>query len=142
MMSMSGCSQVFDCRLADAERHVSAGQPLEQEFSGDRRLSSPSYRARLTLVEIMDGVLTGEYDPDRACSELETIRDDRFLPGMLRVEAGYLLVLIQQLVDEQQQCQQLLQQQETCGRENRELRYKLEKLQEIYLHTEKRRGEQ
>ena len=147
---LEGCAaQLVRDPLQAAEDQVASGKALPGDPSQTTAFPSPEMRIRRELVLIMDALQQGTCTYAQAYEGLDRIRKDTAVPYPLRVEAGYLRALVGMLDESARQMQTLHEQCEQCLREKDQaaeeidlLRYKLKKLEEIYINTEKRRGMQ
>ncbi len=120
---------------------------------------SPTIEAKYTIARAMDLVIS-EKNNDSEIQEmrkdLSSIRRSPLLPHYLKVEAGYIMVMLDKIEDLKRQGRAASQQKDKCAdevgrmkdendrmkKELEELRYKLQKIEEIHIHTEKKRGVQ
>ncbi|HVN70710.1 MAG TPA: hypothetical protein VMU10_01700 [Desulfomonilia bacterium] len=129
-------------------------------------LLPPSIVARHKIAMIMDSIIKGEYAFGTMKTDLEEIRNKTFIPDYLKVEAGYLLTLIEKMEtlhktavrakeyakdneELKKNLEQTKRENETLKKENDDIKkevelltYKLKKLEQIHIETEKRRGKQ
>ena len=93
---MPGCTaNLFLNKLGDAEENLSFGKPVQEDLHVTPPLMPPSVQARHTIAMAIDSLIKGDYIYKDIKVSLDTIRKDTFIPQYLKVEAGYLLVLIE-----------------------------------------------
>ncbi len=111
------------------------------------------------MAMIVDSLLSDQYDPKETRKTLSLLRKDPFIPRYLNIEAGYLLVLLDKLEAQKRISERHAAEKERIQRELRkeledkytaendrlkkeldELKYKLQKIEEIHINTEKKRG--
>jgi hypothetical protein len=163
MLILQGCaSDFFFSRLDSAENKITQGKPANDDLKKDSiPLLPPSVVARYKLALTMDSFVKSEASPGSIAQELKKIKEDPFTPSNQKIEAGYLLLLIERI----ETLQKSLNAQSSKGREyakegdelkkaydqlkkeNDDIRkevelltFKLKKLEEIHIETEKRRG--
>lgn len=122
-------------------------------------LAPPSMKARHTIAMAVDSALSDYFDEKEAAEvrkSLAQIRKDALLPHSVKVEAGYVLELLEKIEGYKRQMKIASQQKEKMAAENEkvtaekdkmkneleELKYKLEKIEEIHIKTEMKRGKQ
>jgi len=165
LFTLLGCAptKLFLGKLDAAEDEIARGKPYGYDLAHKPALLPPSYDARHRLALIVESVLLGAYSYPEVRKDLEGIREDPHLPKYLRVEAGYLLVLFDELQRTRREVQHLSEEMKKCSdhsekaqktieelkkhieekhKELEVLTFKLNKLEEIHLDTEKRRGTQ
>lgn len=149
-MMFQGCAGRLAVRdLKDMEDTIAAGKAREKDIKLDAVFVSPDLSARKQLVCIMDSMIKGEYTSEKVINKLEAIRETRLVSSRLKTEAGYILVFVRMLDKNKKEMTEIGQGKEACVLERDQLkkqvdecRYKLEKLQQIYIDTEKRRNMQ
>jgi hypothetical protein len=160
---LQGCaSELFSSRLDSAENKIAQGRPANGDLKkGSIPLLPPSVTARYKIALAMDSFVRGEAPPGTIAQELKKIREDSFTPSNQRIEAGYLLLLIERIETLQKSLnaqtlkgkeyakegdelkkayEQLKKENEDTRKEVELLTFKLKKLEEIHIETEKRRG--
>ncbi len=135
------------------------GKPMGEQMKMTPFLAPPSVKARHTIAMAVDSSLSDKYDENEAAEarkNLAQIRKDKLLPQSIKVEAGYVLELLEKIEGFKRQMKIASQQKEKLAAENdkltaendkmksvlEELKYKLEKIEEIHIKTEMKRGKQ
>jgi len=154
---LEGCTaKRFIAGLETAEETISDGKPLEGDLKIDPSVVIPEYIARQQIVNIMNSLLVEEYSLKDIRRELINIRKEPFIPRYLKIEAGYILILAERIEELHnsrdsivQKSGKVIQEFESVKKDNQSLKkeleefiYKLKKLEEIYINTEKRRDMQ
>ena len=167
MLLFQGCAtEILGKKTDSAEKSLSYGKASEENLKTSEPVFPPSLVARHKIALIMDSIVRGEYAFSVMKTDLEEIRDQTLLPGYLKVEAGYLLVLLERMetfqksaakakeyAKESEELKRSLEQArkeiETLKKENEDIKkeidllsYKLNKLEQIHLESVKRRGKQ
>jgi predicted RNase H-like nuclease (RuvC/YqgF family) len=162
-----GCAtEILNTKIDAAEKSLSQGKPAGNDLKAMNPVLPPSLVARHKIALIMDSIIRGEYAFSAMKAELEEIRGKAFTPDYLRVEAGYLLALIERMETLQKSAarakeyaregeelkkslDQAKKEIETLKKENEDIKkevemmsYKLKKLEQIHLESVKRRGKQ
>lgn len=108
---------------------------------------------------VVDSLLSDKYEVRETRKTLSLLRKDPFIPRYLKVEAGYLLVLLDKLEAQKRLNEKHSAEKERIQREFKkeledkytaendrlrkeldEMKYKLQKIEEIHINTEKKRG--
>ncbi len=135
------------------------GKPMGEQMKVTAFLAPPFVKARHTIAMAVDCTLSDKYSEEEAAAirkSLAQIRKDALLPHSIKVEAGYVLELVEKIEGFKRQMRIASQQKEKLTAENdkltaendkmkrelEELKYKLEKIEEIHINTEKKRGKQ
>lgn len=157
---LGGCrADSFTSTLKHAEDDLSLGNRAGENLAEAPPLTPPAIAARHTIALVVDSILSGDYNAAQVCDTLTLVRKDPFIPRYLKVEAGYLLVLLGRLEEHrklneeyslekesrERQIRKNLEEKyvaenERLRRELDELKYKLQKIEEIHISTEKKRG--
>jgi len=157
---LGGCkADSFTNELKCAEDDLSFGNRVGKDLEAAPVLIPPPVAARHTIALVMDALLSDEYNAQEVRKTLSLLRKDPFIPRYLKVEAGYLLVLLNKLegqkrlnekhVAEKERIQQEFKKEleekyaaenDRLRKELDELKYKLQKIEEIHINTEKKRG--
>lgn len=135
------------------------GNRITQDLSTTPVLIPPPVAARHTIAMAVDSLLSDKYDANEIRKTLTLMRKDPFIPRYLKVEAGYLLILLDKLEEQKKIANKNAAEKERVQREIKkefeerytaendrlkqeldELRYKLQKIEEIHINTEKKRG--
>jgi cell division protein FtsB len=120
---------------------------------------APTIEAKYTIARAMDFIISEKNDDNEVQEtrkNLSSIRKSPLLPHYLKVEAGYVMVMLDKIEDLKRQNRASSQQKDKYADENErmkddndrmkkeleELRYKLQKIEEIHINTEKKRGVQ
>jgi hypothetical protein len=163
MLILQGCAtELLSNKLNTAENKLSHGKPADEDLKkGSAPVLPPSVAARYKLALIMDSFIKGESTPGAIGEELKKIREDSFTPYDQKIEAGYLIILIEKMEILQKSLNAHAAKNRECSKESEELKkayeqirkdsddlkkendllaYKLKKLEEIHIQTEKRRG--
>ncbi len=118
---------------------------------------SPTIEAKYTIARAMDFLISEKNDESEfqeTRKNLSSIRRNPILPHYLKVEAGYIMVMLDKIEDLKRQNRAAFLQKDKCSdevvrvkdendrmkKELEELRYKLQKIEEIHINTEKKRG--
>ncbi len=142
--------------MGDAEEQLSYGKPIGDELETVPPMVPPSVTARQRIALAIDSIIDGTYKYKDIKRTLADIRQDPFIPRYLKVEAGYLLVLVEKMERMDQSQDKAAKKYDECARERTEmkketetlkgeieqLKYKLQKIEEIHIDIEKRRGQQ
>jgi predicted RNase H-like nuclease (RuvC/YqgF family) len=167
MLLFQGCAtELLNTRIDAAEKSLSQGKASTEDLKSMNPLLPPSLVARHKIALIMDSIIKGEYAFSVMKADLDEIRGKAFVPDYLKVEAGYLLALIERMETFQKsaarakeyakESEELRRSLEQVKKENEGLKkeledikketellsYKLKKLEEIHLESVKRRGKQ
>lgn len=136
------------------------GKPMGEQLKKVKPdLAPPSVESRYKIALAVDSALSEKYDENEVVEmrkSLAKIRKDPLVPHYLKIEAGYVLELLEKIEGVKQQGRAASQQKEKVAEENdrmkkeleemkkelQELKYKLEKIEEIHINTEKKRGVQ
>ncbi|HOM27954.1 MAG TPA: hypothetical protein PLS81_00665 [Deltaproteobacteria bacterium] len=155
---LEGCSALQSyMSIGEAEASLSQGKAPKQDLRELEKQATADVLARIRIAMIVESAVKGEVNYASAKAELKDIRDKAELPSYLRVEAGYLLVLVERmetlakassrardLARENEELKKALdssrKELEDLGKENEELRFKLKKLEEIHMESLRRRG--
>jgi hypothetical protein len=157
---LGGCqADSFNSKLKHAEDELSFGNRAGEQLTDTPVLIPPPVAARHTMAMIVDSLLSDQYDPKETRKTLSLLRKDPFIPRYLNIEAGYLLVLLDKLEAQKRISERHAAEKERIQRELRkeledkytaendrlkkeldELKYKLQKIEEIHINTEKKRG--
>ncbi|MRS05040.1 hypothetical protein EG832_17770 [bacterium] len=163
MLFLQGCaSEFFSTRLESAENKLTQGKPANEDLKKDSiPLLPPSVAARYKIALAMDSYVKGEASPGAIAQEFKKIKDDSFTPSNQKIEAGYLLLLMERIETLQKSLNiqsskgreyakegdelkkaydQLKKENDDARKELELLTFKLKKLEEIHIQTEKRRG--
>lgn len=168
---LSGCEAgLFLGKMNAAEDRLSYGRTIGDDLDDLPAIVPPSVAARHKMALAIDSIMQGDYNYKDISEGLTDIRQDPYLPRYLKVEAGYILVLVEKMErsrrgrdimsEKYKQCakdselllgelkqikdEQKLSEQESTQlkSELEQLRYKLKKIEEIHIEVEKRRGMQ
>ena len=167
MLLFQGCAtEILSTKIDTAENNLSQGKASGEDLKSMNPLLPPSLVARHKIALIMDSIIKGEYAFSVMKTDLEEIRGKTFVPDYLKVEAGYLLTLIERMETLQKTAarakeyaregEELKRALEQAKKENEGLKkdledikkeievlsYKLIKLEQIHLESVKRRGKQ
>lgn len=143
--------------LDRAEQDLSVGKPMGKQMRITPVLAHPAIAARHTIAAAVDTVLSDKYSDGEAQDirrKLVALRKDPLVPHNLKIEAGYMLVLLERIESLKNAGRISNQQKEKCMAESEkgmaenerlkkeleELQYKLRKIEEIHIHTEMKRG--
>jgi len=133
--------------LYKAEDSVISGEPVKEHQIENTLLSSPAIEARKKIVTAMNSILSGNRPISDIKKTLLGVKEDLNIPRNLRVEAGYVLLLLNVIEKQDLDISQGDKKLKECvsnvdkiKKERDDLIYKLKKMEEIYIHTEKRRG--
>jgi predicted RNase H-like nuclease (RuvC/YqgF family) len=167
MLLFQGCAtEILGTKIDTAEKSLSLGKASGEDLKAMNPVLPPSLVARHKIALIMDSIIKGDYTYSVMKADLEEIRGKTFVPDYLKVEAGYLLTLIERMETLQKsaakakeyakEIEELKRSLEQTKKENEGLKkdledikkeievlsYKLKKLEEIHLESVKRRGKQ
>lgn len=155
-----GCTrELLSTRIDAVEKALSHGKAPEEDLRGMSPVLPPSLVARHRLALAMESVVKGEFTYGTLKAELTEIRDSSLVPDYLRVEAGYLLTLVEKKEvlnrtasrakdcakendDLKRSLEQSRKESEELRKEIEDLNFKLKKLEEIHIESVKRRGKQ
>jgi hypothetical protein len=142
---------------------MSYGKSIGNDLDEIPPMMPPSVVARHKIASALDSIIKGDYNYKDITNILIDIRQDPYIPRYLKVEAGYILVLVEKIERERRvrdetskkynastkdlaetagKYDRCLQENERMKNELKELKYKLEKIEEIHIDIEKRRGMQ
>ncbi len=137
------------------------GKPADDLKKDSIPLLTPSVTARYKLALAMDSFIRGDASSGAVAQDLKKIREDPFTPTNQKTEAGYLLLLMERIESLQKSLNAQALKGKECARDGDELRkaydqlrkenedvrkevelltFKLKKLEQIHIETEKRRG--
>ncbi len=109
----------------------------------------PGGKARQDIAIALNAMLKDTKNTGYAARLLNNVIQDPLTPRDLKIEAGYMLSLVRLIETQNKEISRLGQvlrtsekRKEKLQKERDELMYKLKKMEEIYIHTEKRRGMQ
>jgi predicted RNase H-like nuclease (RuvC/YqgF family) len=159
--------QLLNTKIDAAEKNLSHGKASGEDLKAMNPVLPLSLVARHKIALIMDSVVKGEYAYGIMKADLEEIRDAALMPDGLKVEAGYMLVLVEKMEalqktaaakvkecareseEQRRNLEQSKKEIEVLKKENDDskkeiegLSYKLKKLEQIHLESVKRRGKQ
>lgn len=165
---LAGCAPLLPPEIITAEDSIAAGQALKSTASLDIPIDHPDIAARKKIILIMNSIITEEYSTAQTKAELNSIRNDPDVSRDLKIEAGYIISMVDiidsrnkdienlqnkntkclneksELVKALKEADWLLKQKEELIMilvgEKQELKFKLQKLEEIYTKSERRRG--
>jgi len=163
MLILQGCAgEFFYGRLDSAENKLIQGKPADEDLKKDSiPLLTPSVTARYKIALAMDSFVKGEVSPGAVAQDLKKIREDSFTPSSQKIEAGYMLLLLERIESLQKSLNaqslkgkeyakegdelkkaydQLKKENDDVRKEIELLTFKLKKLEQIHIETEKRRG--
>ena len=168
---LSGCeANLFLGKMNAAEDRLSYGRTIGGNLEDLPAMVPPSVAARHKMALAIDSIMQGDYNYKDISEGLTGIRQDPYLPRYLKVEAGYILVLVEKMERSrraedkmtekykqsakdterlQVELKKIKDKQKLSEQESRqlkselkELKYKLKKIEEIHIEVEKRRGMQ
>lgn len=165
---LTGCAPLLPPEIISAEDSIAAGKALKSTASLDIPIDHPDIAARKKIILIMNSIITEEYSTAETKSELNAIRNNPDVSRDLKIEAGYIISMVEiiesrnkdidnlqnkntkclneksELVKELKEADLLLKEKEELIMilvgEKQELKFKLQKLEEIYKKSERRRG--
>jgi len=165
---LAGCAPLLPQEIITAEDSIAAGKPLKSTASLDIPIDHPDIAARKKLILIMNSIITEEYSTAETNAALMAIRNDPDVSRDLKIEAGYIISMVDiidsrnkdidslqnkntkclneksEVVNALKEADWLLKQKEELIMilvgEKQELKFKLQKLEEIYTKSERRRG--
>jgi len=158
---LTGCAPMVPPEILDAEDRIASGRTLDSTKSLDLKLSAPDMIARRKILLIVDSIINEEYSTAETKSALKGIQDDPEVSRDIKIDAGYLLSMVDKidsrnkdierlqnknsrLVGERNDAERALKDKDARIDElvtaNEELQFKLKKLEETYQKAEKRRG--
>lgn len=154
---LPGCGALLTGKLQEAEYSVSTGKPYKGSLGINNSMVSPDILARKKLALAMNTVVKGDITFPEVKQTLRSINKDPYTSQDIKVEAGYLLMLVEKLEARQrdldhtrQRLEKTQNDKEALGREKDgiiagltkerdDLAFKIKKLEEISTLTEKRR---
>ena len=135
--------------MGAAEDRLSYGKPIGDGLKDIPAIVPPSVTARHKIALAIDSIIEGHYNYKDIKKTLIDIRQDPYIPRYLKVEAGYILIMVEKIESEHKIQDKMSKKYEQCSRareqmkgELKELKYKLEKIEEIHIDVERRRGMQ
>ncbi len=165
---LAGCAPLLPQEIISAENSVAAGEALKSKASLDIPIDHPDIEARKKIILIMNSIITEEYSTAETKAALMAIRNDRDVSRDLKVDAGYIISLVDiisarnkdidllqnkntkclnekaELAKALKEDERMLAQKEDLililAEEKKELKFKLNKLEEIIEKSERRRG--
>jgi len=155
---LAGCGALLTGKLQEAETSVSTGKPYKGNLGVYNTLASPDILARKKLALAMNTVVKGDIAFPEVKQTLKSIQKDPYTSAEIKVEAGYLFMLIEKLETRQRDLDHTRQRLEktikdkddmagekdaaiaSLTKERDDLAFKIKKLEEISTLTEKRRG--
>jgi hypothetical protein len=165
---LAGCAPLLPQEIITAEDSIAAGKPLKSNISLDIMIDHPDIAARKKIILIMNSIITEEYSTAETKASLMTIRNDPDVSRDLKVEAGYIISLVETIdarnkdidflqnkntkcLNEKAELARALKEDEMIlaqkeelisilAEEKKELKFKLNKLEEIIEKSERRRG--
>jgi hypothetical protein len=159
LSQLAGCTSILrDSKLNLAEDDLSSGKQAGEKLKKQEgTLVYPSVEARRAFALAMDIIISEKYNEDDAADirkNLMKIRRDPLMPRDQKVEAGYVIVLFDRIESLRRQNKALTGQKDKClieadqmkaendkiRKDLEELNYKLQKIEEIHINTEKKRG--
>jgi hypothetical protein len=165
---LAGCAPLLPEEIITAEDSVAAGEALKSTASLDIPIDHPDIAARKKIILIMNSIITEEYSTAETKAALMAIRNDPDVSRDLKVEAGYIISLVETIdarnkdidflqskntkcLNEKAELAKALKEDERTlaqkeelisilADEKKELKFKLNKLEEIIEKSERRRG--
>lgn len=161
MSQLSGCTSIMrDSKLSLAEEDLSSGKQAGEKLKKpETTLVYPAVEARRVVAEAMDTIISEKYTEEEAAEirrNLFRIRKNPLMPRDQKVKAGYVIVLFDRIETLRKQNRAVSAQKDKVlieadglkaendrlRKDLEELRYKLQKIEEIHINTEKKRGMQ
>jgi hypothetical protein len=165
---ITGCAPWIPPEIMSAEDSVAAGKGLKSTSSMDIPIDNPDNAARKNILLIVNSIITEEYSTAETTDTLRAIQNDPEVSRDLKIEAGYIISLVETIssrnkdidrlqnkntkcLNEKSDLEKSLKEAESLLKEKEELitilvgekqdlKFKLQKLEEIYQKSEKRRG--
>jgi len=98
MLIFQGCAkELVTTKLDAAEHRLSLGKAPEESLKGIKPVLPPSLVARHRMALVMESMVKGDFSYATVKAVLTETRDSPFTPDYLRVEAGYLLTLVERM---------------------------------------------
>jgi len=136
-------------RLMQAEDKLAAGNTVDIKDIKVKGWLPPGATARQDIALALNAMLKDTQNTSYAKKLLRNVMEDPLTPRHLEIEAGYMLTLIELIEAQNKEISKLDQglrtsteREKKLKKERDDLMYKLKKMEEIYIHTEKRRGMQ
>ncbi|HEY9160370.1 MAG TPA: hypothetical protein VIS94_04715 [Desulfomonilia bacterium] len=172
---LAGCAPLLPQEIVTAEDSIAAGKALKSTASLDIPIDHPDIEARKKIILIMNSIITEEYSTAETKAALMAIRNDPDVSRDLKVDAGYIISLVE-IIGERNKDIDFLQNKNTkclndraelekthkedekrlketerilaqkeeliaiLAEEKKELKFKLNKLEEIIEKSERKRG--
>jgi tRNA threonylcarbamoyladenosine modification (KEOPS) complex Cgi121 subunit len=165
---ITGCAPWIPPEIMSAEDSVAAGKELKSTSSMDIAIDNPDLAARKKIVLIVNSIITEEYSTAETTDALRAIQNDPEVSRDLKIEAGYIISMVETIssrnkdidrlqnkntkcLNEKSELEKSLKEADSLLKEKEELitilvgekqdlKFKLQKLEEIYQKSEKRRG--
>ncbi len=158
---LTGCAPLIPPEIMSAEDSLSAGNRLKSISSLDIVIDDPDIAARKKIILIVNSIITEEYSTAETKAALNAIQNDPDVSRDLKIEAGYLISMIETIdsrnkdidhlqhknskcLNEKSDLDKALKEKESqvieLLKEKDDLDFKLKMLEEIYQKSERRRG--
>ncbi|HHO75708.1 MAG TPA: hypothetical protein ENN05_04685 [Deltaproteobacteria bacterium] len=140
---------MFLGKMDAAEQELSHGKSMSIDLGDIPLMVPPSVIARHKIAIAVDSIIDGRFNYKKLSESLTEIRNDPYVPRYLKVEAGYVLVLMERIERAGDDLESMSKKNDACERaqeqmrgELEEMKYKLDKIEEIHIDSQKRRGMQ
>jgi len=165
---ITGCAPWIPPEIMSAEDSVAAGKGLKSTSSIDIPIDNPDVAARKKIILIVNSIITEEYSTDETIEVLRAIQNNPEVSRDLKIEAGYIISMVETISSRNKDIDRLQNKNTKCSNEKsdlekslkedelllkekeelitilvgekQDLKFKLQKLEEIYQKSEKRRG--
>jgi len=167
-ITLTGCAPLIPPEIMSAEDSVAAGKGLKSTSSLDIIIDHPDIAARKKIILIVNSIITEEYSTAETKAALKAIQNDPDVSRDLKIEAGYIISMLETIDSRNKDIDHLQNKHSKCLNEKsdldkalkeadwllkekeelitilvgekQELKFKLQKLEEIYKKSERRRG--
>jgi valyl-tRNA synthetase len=165
---LTGCAPLIPPEIMSAEDSLAAGKGLKSTSSLDIVIDHPDIAARKKIILIVNSIITEEYSTAETKAALNAIQNDPDVSRDFKIEAGYIISMIETIDSRNKDIDYLQNKNSKCLNEKsdldkalkeadwllkekeelitilvgekQELKFKLQKLEEIYKKSERRRG--
>lgn len=158
---LTGCAPLIPPEIMSAEDTIAEGKSLKSISSLDIIIDDPDIAARKKIILIVNSIIIEEYSTAETKVALKAIQNDPDVSRDLKIEAGYIISMIETIDSRNKDIDHLKHKNSKClneksdldksikenelqiielVKEKDDLDFKLRKLEEIYKKSERRRG--
>lgn len=158
---LTGCAPLIPPEIMSAEDSLAAGKGLKSISSLDIVIDHPDIAARKKIILIVNSIINEDYSTSETKTALKAIQNDPDVSRDLKIEAGYIISMIETIDSRNKDIDHLQHKNSKCLneksdldkaikenelqiieliKEKDDLDFKLGKLEEIYKKSERRRG--